>query len=64
VLEVDPPPLTKVASDRPRALEAIVQRLLAKRADDRYQSAIELRDALRSVEKPARRWSRLFRWPL
>ena len=64
VLEVDPPPLTKVASDRPAALQAIVQRLLAKRADDRYQSASELRDALRSIEKPASRWSRLFRWPL
>jgi hypothetical protein len=37
--------------------------LLAKRADDRYQSAMELRDALRSVEKPSR-WSRLFRWSL
>ena len=61
VLEVEPPPLTKIASDRPRALEVIVERLLAKRADDRYQSAIELRDALRSVDKPASRWSRLFR---
>jgi serine/threonine protein kinase len=63
VLEVDPPPLTRVAADRPAALGAVVQRLLAKRADDRYQSAMELRDALRSVEKPSR-WSRLFRWSL
>jgi len=63
VLEVDPPPLTRVAADRPTALGAVVQRLLAKRADDRYQSAMELRDALRSVEKPSR-WSRLFRWSL
>src|SRR5262245_53905808 len=63
VLEVDPPPLTTVASDRPAMLQCVVKRLLAKRADDRYQSAIELRDALRSVERSANRWSRLFRWP-
>ena len=61
VLDVDPAPLTKVAPDRPAMLQGIVRRLLAKRPEDRYQSAIELGDALRSVQTSASRWSRLFR---
>jgi hypothetical protein len=41
--------LTTLAPDRPVALETIVNRLTAKRADERYQSASELRDALLPV---------------
>src|SRR5688572_30930452 len=42
VLERDPVPLTKLSPDRPVQLERIVNRLLAKGADQRYQSAAAL----------------------
>jgi len=60
VLDKDPNPLTEYAPDRPRQLEAVVNRLLAKVPERRYQSAGELRVALTSLP---RRWtlSRLFR---
>jgi serine/threonine protein kinase len=61
VLEKDPVPLTTLSPDRPVALERIVNRLLAKRAHDRYQSAAELVAALDSLAKPSRVWDRLFR---
>ena len=61
VLEKDPVPLTTLSPDRPAALERIVSRLLAKRADERYQSATELRVALEIVAIPRRGWRRLFR---
>jgi serine/threonine protein kinase len=56
VLERDPVPLTKLAPDRPVQLERTVQRLLAKVAEQRYQSAGELRQALAAIAKPPRRW--------
>ena len=56
VLEKDPVPITELAADRPPELDRIVQKLLAKMAGDRYQSATELRDALAAVVKPARKW--------
>jgi eukaryotic-like serine/threonine-protein kinase len=59
VLEKNPVPLTKLAPARPINLERIVSRLLAKSADDRYQSAAELRGALIPLTK--RRFS-LLRW--
>lgn len=46
ILEKDPTPLTKLSPQRPGRLERIVNQLLAKRADERYQSAKELREAL------------------
>jgi serine/threonine protein kinase len=60
VLEKDPVPLTELAPDRPVPLERIVSRLLAKRAEDRFQSASELHDALAAVKEPPRAWRRLF----
>ncbi|MBI2185911.1 MAG: serine/threonine protein kinase [Acidobacteria bacterium] len=60
ILENDPTPLTQLASDRPVALERIVTRLLARRADERYQSAADLHDALAAVRP--RRVS-AFPWP-
>jgi len=47
VLEKEPVPLTKLANGRPIELERIVNRLLAKRPDDRYQSAADLERDLR-----------------
>jgi hypothetical protein len=37
-----------------------VSRLLAKRAEDRFQSASEVHDALAAVKEPPRVWRRLF----
>ena len=42
VLEKDPVPLTTVAPVHPIQLERVVHRLLAKRADERYQSATDV----------------------
>jgi len=39
ILEKPPLPLTKHAPDRPLQLERIVERLLAKQASDRFESA-------------------------
>jgi eukaryotic-like serine/threonine-protein kinase len=49
ILDKDPMPLRALSPDRPAAFEAIVKRLLAKQADERYQSAAELVRALDSV---------------
>ena len=43
ILEKTPALLTTVAPSRPAELERLVGRLLAKRADDRYQSAADVR---------------------
>ncbi|MGH7342418.1 MAG: serine/threonine-protein kinase, partial [Candidatus Rokuibacteriota bacterium] len=37
ILDVDPSPLTALSPERPAQLERIIARLLAKRADERYQ---------------------------
>lgn len=50
VLEKEPVPLTSLATDRPVGLERIVNRLLAKRPDDRYQSSADLQRDLRTLE--------------
>jgi serine/threonine protein kinase len=50
VLDKTPEPLTTLSPGQPARLERIVKRLLAKRADDRYQSAAELRKELSTVE--------------
>lgn len=42
ILEKDPIPATKLSPDRPGQLDRIVAKLVAKRADDRYQSATAL----------------------
>jgi len=64
VLEKDPVPLTTLSAARPARLQQIVSRLLAKRADDRYESASELRAALESLidDRSARSlWQRFFK---
>ena len=50
VLEKEPEPLTKLSPGRPIELERIVRKLLAKRPDDRYQSAAALQSDLRALE--------------
>ena len=61
VLEKDPVPLTTLSPERPARLQQVVSRLLAKRAEDRYESAAELRAALEMIDKPTGGWARLFR---
>jgi len=52
VLDKDPAPITSLAPQHPKALDHLVQRLLAKRASDRYPTASELSVALMSVAPP------------
>ena len=59
VLDKDPIPLRTLAPDRPAGLEIITQKLLSKGADERYQSAAELADALKGVSRK-KTWQRLF----
>jgi serine/threonine protein kinase len=54
ILEKEPIQLTKLSPERPKALERIVDVLLTKRADRRYQSAQELQRALSSLTSAPR----------
>ena len=49
VLEEDPLPPSRFNVQVPGAMDAVVRRALAKRPDDRYQSAEEFGDALRTA---------------
>ena len=62
ILEKTPTPLTTLAPHRPVSLERVVTRLLAKRVDERFESAADLRTALGAVAQSAGRplWRRLF----
>ena len=51
ILDRDPVPLRTLNPNRPAGLDAIVQRLLAKGADERCQSAAELREALEKAHR-------------
>jgi serine/threonine-protein kinase len=55
ILENDPVPLTQLSPDCPDSLERVVNRLLAKPADRRYQTAADLRTVLVSL-RPSRSW--------
>jgi hypothetical protein len=46
VLDLEAEPLTLVCPSRPDWLERIIHTALAKDADDRYQSAVDLRNRL------------------
>ena len=52
ILEHDPPPLTKIQPLTPPPLERLVRRCLAKCPNDRWDSAHDVADQLRSI-----RWS-------
>jgi eukaryotic-like serine/threonine-protein kinase len=62
VLEKAPTPLTMLSPTRPAALGGIVNKLLAKRAADRYQSARALNDDLTALANRKSPGSRLRRW--
>ena len=53
VLRDDPPPLPSTAGDANPALASIVERCLAKRPEDRFQSAHDLALALEAVSSPS-----------
>jgi serine/threonine protein kinase len=61
IFEKEPVPLRTLAPGRPPALETIVNRLLAKRAEERYQSAGALAAALAGANSKPAGWRRLFR---
>jgi serine/threonine protein kinase len=51
ILENEPIPLTKLSPNRPAQLERIVNKLVAKRADERFQSANDLGRDLTSLAR-------------
>jgi serine/threonine protein kinase len=63
ILEKDPTPVTKLSSDRPRQLDRVINKLVAKRADQRYESAARLRADLQALQRQAKTplFSRVFR---
>ena len=51
ILRDAPPPLTRVRADLPLELERVIARCLEKSPRDRFQSALEVRDALRRLQR-------------
>jgi serine/threonine protein kinase len=54
ILEKDPTPLTQLSPDRPKELERMVTKLLAKRAEERYQNAPDLHRDLTALQNRSR----------
>jgi eukaryotic-like serine/threonine-protein kinase len=54
ILEKEPIPATKLSPDRPGQLDRIVKKLVAKHADERYESAAALRGELEAMQHSAR----------
>ena len=50
-LKVEPPRVSSLATDVPKALDDLIARLLSKRIEDRPQSAVEVGVALKSVNE-------------
>jgi eukaryotic-like serine/threonine-protein kinase len=61
IFDKEPRPLLALSPRRPAAMVRVVERLLAKRAEDRYQSASDLITALSGIGASPRPWSRVFR---
>ncbi len=61
ILENDPVPATKLSPERPAQLDRIISRLVAKRAEDRYQSSTDLQRDLTATLKRLRPpfWKRI-----
>lgn len=57
ILEHDAAPLTQLSPQRPVALERMVRKLIAKRADERYQSANDLHDSLARLARKTKKTS-------
>jgi len=53
VLNEDPPSLLDFLPDAPQELNVIIQLCLRKKPEDRFQSVLELANALRSLVRPA-----------
>jgi eukaryotic-like serine/threonine-protein kinase len=53
IIRQEPAPLAELAPDTPEALQEIVNRCLRKDPGERFQTAAELRAALREVQKPS-----------
>jgi serine/threonine-protein kinase len=53
ILRQEPAPLAELAPDTPEALRSIVHRCLRKDVEQRFQTAADLRAALREVHKPS-----------
>jgi serine/threonine-protein kinase len=53
ILELEPPPLAQFASEVPEAMERIIRRALSKNREERYQTARELLDDLKSLKSGA-----------
>ncbi|HEV3468897.1 MAG TPA: protein kinase, partial [Pyrinomonadaceae bacterium] len=51
ILQDEPPPLARFAPDAPAELEAVLRRALAKKREDRYQSARDLQNDLRRLRR-------------
>jgi hypothetical protein len=51
ILEKEPPPLGQAVKDMPAELEQIINRTMAKKADDRYRSAPSLLADLKQLQK-------------
>ena len=49
IMHVEPPLVSKTEPSTPRALDRVVKKCLAKQADDRWQSARDLRDELQWI---------------
>jgi serine/threonine protein kinase len=61
ILEREPVPPTTLSPQHPSGLDQLVGRLLAKRADDRYQSAADVRPEIAALrERAASRVGRVF----
>src|SRR5262245_35473670 len=61
IFDKDPAPLLALSPRRPAGMARVVERLLAKRVEDRYQSASDLITALSGIGTSPRPWSRVFR---
>jgi serine/threonine-protein kinase len=51
ILEKEPPPLAQLTSEVPEALERIIRKALGKDREERYQTARELLDDLKSLKR-------------
>jgi len=61
IFEKEPRPMLALSPRRPAAMVRVVERLLSKRPEDRYQSASDLLTALSTIAPSPRPWSRMFR---